>query len=203
MSITWWEKTVEYKFVLLVASAEKLFLAPLDGRHERAGDAIFSSNNRWVLIEFKKDSAAINSEIKKFKWYPDAKAALSSCDLHHHIVFGYTDSSSPEELKLRFRTYFSAEQCGSLEELLNSGQQFAEFKNYVEQYIQFKKDSMSGKGSTGGSGTEMTIEDFALVAGVNADNKVFQCLSLSEFQRQFGLELQQEPRLPRGPRLSR
>lgn len=41
MSVRWWEKTVEYKFLMSVASQKKLFLAPLDGEHEQAGDAIF------------------------------------------------------------------------------------------------------------------------------------------------------------------
>lgn len=191
MGIRWWEKTVEYEFVMLVARAEKLFLAPLDGEHERAGDAIFSSNNRWVLIEFKKDSAAIRSEMEKFTRYAEAKAALSSSDSHHHIVFGQVSSSLPARLELCARTYFSEVGC-DLKGMLNSGQRFPEFKLYVEQYIKFKK------GPQGGGGTGMSMEDFSLVAGVNADNEVVECLSLSEFQRQLGLELQQERYMSRG-----
>lgn len=188
MSIRWWEKTVEYKFVMEVARAERLFLAPLDGGHERAGDAIFSSNNRWVLIEFKKDSAAIRSEMEKFTRYLEAKAALSSCDSHHYIVFGQASSSSPACLELCARTYFSEKEG----DILASGQLFHEFKKYVEQYIKFKK------GPKGGGGTGMAMEDFALVAGVNADNDVVECLSLSEFQRQLGLELQHERYISKG-----
>jgi hypothetical protein len=180
MSIRWWEKTVEYKFVMEVARAERLFLAPLDGEHERAGDAIFSSNNRWVLIEFKKDAAAIRTEMEKFVRYSEAKAELSSFDSHHHIVFGQASSSSPARLELCACTYFS-EKKG---DILASGKPFSEFKRYVERYIKFKK------GSRGGGGTGMAMEDFALVAGVNADNDVVECLSLSEFQRQLELELE-------------
>jgi hypothetical protein len=185
MSIRWWEKTVEYKFVMEVARAERLFLAPLDGEHERAGDTIFSSNNRWVLIEFKKDAAAIRTEMDKFVRYSEAKAALSSSDSHHHIVFGKASSSSPARLELCACTYFSEKNCDTLD-ILASGKTFPEFKGYVEQYIKFKKSPR------GGGGTGMAMEDFALVAGVNADNNVVECLSLSEFQRQLGLEFQQE-----------
>lgn len=191
MSIRWWEKTVEYKFVMEVAGEKRLFLAPLDGKHELAGDLIFSSNNRWVLIEFKKDCAAIRSEMEKFIRYSDAKAALSSLDSHHHIVFGEASASSPEQLELRALTYFSR-VVHNLKEILTTGQQFSEFKRYVEQYIKFKK------GPKGGGGTGMAMEDFALVAGVNADNEVVECLSLSEFQRQLGLELQHERYISRG-----
>lgn len=191
MSIRWWEKTVEYEFVMAVSRQKRIFLAPLDGEHEKAGDAIFSSNNRWVLIEFKKDLGAIRSEMEKFICYAEAKAALSSSDSHHHIVFGRESSALPARLELCARTYFSEVDC-DLNGILNSGQQFSEFKRYVEQYVKFKK------GPRGGGGTGLAMEDFALVAGVNADNSIVECLSLSEFKRQLGLELQQERYMTRG-----
>lgn len=40
MGMKWWEKTVEYKFVMEMANAKKLFLSPLDGKEERAGDEL-------------------------------------------------------------------------------------------------------------------------------------------------------------------
>jgi hypothetical protein len=195
MSIRWWEKTVEYEFVMLVSREKRLFLAPLDGEHERAGDAVFSSNNRWVLIEFKKNAATIRTEKEKFVRYAEAKATLSPRDDHHHIIFGQESAKNPSRLELRAQTYFS-ETSRDLNGILSSGQSFSEFKAYVDQYIKLKK------GPQGGGGTGMTMEDLALVAGVNADNNVIECLSLSEFQRQRGLELQQEQQqerqLPRG-----
>ncbi|MFM0524192.1 hypothetical protein PQR11_04280 [Paraburkholderia strydomiana] len=42
-SITWWEKTVEYAFVLQTATFVD-FAAPLAGVEERAGDGIFASD---------------------------------------------------------------------------------------------------------------------------------------------------------------
>jgi hypothetical protein len=73
MSIRWWEKTVEYEFVMSVSREQGLFLAPLDGEHEKAGDAVFSSDNRWVLIEFKKDEASVRTEKGKFVLYDEAR----------------------------------------------------------------------------------------------------------------------------------
>jgi|ECHvirMinimDraft_2_1075157.scaffolds.fasta_scaffold03075_2 hypothetical protein len=191
MSVRWWEKTVEYKFLMSVASQKKLFLAPLDGEHEQAGDAIFSANNRWLLIEFKKDSTAIRSEMEKFIQYDKARKILSSYDAHHYIVYGKASSSVPAKLELYAHTYFSR-VARNLNDMLSSGKQFPDFSRYIEQYIKLKKCQ------AGGSGSRMTIEDYSLVAGVNADNHVVECLSLSEFQRQLGLELQQEHNRTRG-----
>ena len=190
MSLIWWEKTVEYQFVLLVVQANKLFIAPLDGAHERAGDTIFSSNNRWVLIEFKKNAKSIATEKAKFDQYAIAHAALASIDDHHYIVYG-DESKSIQRLQLYSQTYFSA--TGSVPtKILNSGYEFDAFKQYVEQYTKFKKGS---KGDSGGGG--LSMDKFTLVAGVNADNNTVVCLSLSEFQQQLGLENSQKQSLSR------
>ncbi len=60
----WWEKTVEY-FFILNCRANHMRIAPLDGKEERAGDVLFSSDNNWVLIEFKRDMECLKSEEKK------------------------------------------------------------------------------------------------------------------------------------------
>ncbi len=31
-----------------------MILSPLDGEHEKAGDALLSNNEKWVILEFKK-----------------------------------------------------------------------------------------------------------------------------------------------------
>lgn len=186
MSLTWWEKTVEYKFVMLVAQANKLFLAPLDGGHERAGDSVFSTNNLWVLIEFKKDAASIGAEREKFLDYEEARSSLVNRDGHHHIILGRLSTNDRLKLDLRFQTYFS-ENESDLKSVLESGVPFSDFYNYVNDFIKFKKPDKRGSRSGG------SMDEFALVAGVNADNEIVACLSLSEFLREFGLELGQEP----------
>lgn len=198
MSLIWWEKTVEYQFVMMVAHAKKLFIAPLDGAHERAGDTIFSSENRWVLIEFKKDADSISTEKSKFDQYQNARAVLVSKDAHHHIVYGQESKESTQHLQLCSQTYFSKACCDPAG-ILNSGSVFDTFKQYVEQYTKFKKGH---KGGSGGGG--LSMDEFILVAGVNAGNNVVECLSLSEFQQQLGLELLHEQSLSRkrnGPSL--
>lgn len=191
MSLRWWEKTVEYQFVLLVAQARKLFLAPLDGAQERMGDAVLSTENRWVLIEFKKNATAIATEKEKFVSYQDAYDALSSSDAHHHIIYGQESKESIQRLQLCSQTYFSGGRH-DLAEILSSGIEYGEFKKYVEQYTEFKK---APKGESEGG---VTMDDLALVAGVNTDNNIAECLSLTEFQRELGLEHVQEDKLELG-----
>ena len=67
----WWEKTVEYLFVIQYLS--KIYpnnfskIAPLDGDHEQAGDVILCNpNNRYYLIEFKKEASSQYDEFVKF-----------------------------------------------------------------------------------------------------------------------------------------
>ena len=183
MSLKWWEKTVEYQFVLLVAQSRKLFLAPLDGGEERAGDAVFSSDYRWVLIEFKKDKDSISTERNKFRNYEAAHAALSSRDTHHHIIYGQEGIESIQRLQLCSQTYFSGAGC-DLACILSSGAEYGTFKKYVAEFTKYKKPPGGGSGGSGG----VTMDDLALVAGVSTDNNIVECLSLTEFQRQLGLE---------------
>jgi hypothetical protein len=189
MNLKWWEKTVEYEFVLLVADSNKLFLAPLDGREEMSGDAVFSSNYQWVLIEFKKDLDSISTENKKFADYNAAFDDLSSRDGHHYIIYGQESGNPPHRLVLCFRTYFSNRIC-DLKGILSSGTGYENFKKYVEDYTKFKKQASGGSGG-------VTMDGLALVAGVNTDKTVVECLSLTEFQLQ--LELEHNHELERNP----
>jgi hypothetical protein len=59
----WWEKTVEYKFVLDAACNSKLsFAAPLSGVQERAGDGVFAADSKIILVEFKRSFNELDTE---------------------------------------------------------------------------------------------------------------------------------------------
>lgn len=63
----WWEKTVEYKFLLSFCRGKNVDAYPLAGTEEEAGDAFFSIDNAdWGLFEFKRDATVLNSELEKF-----------------------------------------------------------------------------------------------------------------------------------------
>lgn len=195
MSVIWWEKTVEYKFVQTVATSNNSFLAPLDGTQEKAGDAILAFKGKWILIEFKRDETTIQSEESKFNDYQLAKTALSNSDRHHHIIYGHLEGSDKSSMKLAAKTYFSKKAL-TLEKLLTTGIDIAEFITYLEKFTAFKKTSRSGT-------VGVPMEEFSIVTGVTSDGNVSQCLKLSEFQHALELTTVNENTLtniPKGPR---
>jgi hypothetical protein len=181
----WWEKTIEYTFILKLRDANRLFLAPLDGNHERAGDAIVSAGNKWLLIEFKRNVAAIESEFEKFENYADANKALSQKDGHHFLVCGI--STLDNRVELGASTYFSHTEPRSLADLLAAGSDLANFSEYVKSFLSFKS------GSKGGGGSVNQFADFALVAAVTEDGKVVSCMSIRDFGLARGIDLMWAP----------
>lgn len=198
MAVKWWEKTVEYLFVAEVVRSGRLFIAPLDGMEERAGDAIFSADNRWLLIEFKRDLNSINDERRKFDRFADAKAALSSHSVHHHLIFGHILDNQTSTLTLRTATYFGGKAASlDLKELLCSGIDVTEFRKYVTTFTSFKK---SAKGSSGG----VAWDSLATVVGVSSrSGQVTRCMSLDSFALEQNLELNLERHLEQEQELSR
>lgn len=65
--VTWWEKTVEYTFLLKFATKTGRQVWPLGGKAELMGDTIYSLDKvGWGLFEFKCDKASLKTEIAKF-----------------------------------------------------------------------------------------------------------------------------------------
>ena len=179
----WWEKTVEYKFIKEFIDLDD-FVAPLDGNHEKASDAIFSNDNHWVLIEFKKDKSSITSEQDKFEKYQEAKIELSSKDNHHIMVFGELNEET-NNIDLHAQTYFSEKVISQIDETLKSGIETDEFKNYLDAFLKYKKGSLVEDGSGG----------YGFVAGVTSNGDITKCLTIEEFSKGVGIsiELGQKP----------
>lgn len=188
----WWEKTVEYYFVRKYVAVEDL-IAPLDGNHEKASDAIFSSDNKWLLIEFKRSVSDVASELKKFKRYGLAKKALQSKDNHHLIIYG--EPSQTELIRLIGRTYFSGRQI-DLSALYKNGIDYKNFIMYVSQFTTFKSADKSGGGA----------HLYSSVVGVSPGGKIDKLFTLQEYallmsrhrdlSRQFSINV--EPDLSQG-----
>lgn len=149
-----------------------MFVAPLDGNHEKAGDAIFSHESKWVLIEFKRNESSIEDEIQKFTNFAQARASLEQKGKHHLIIYG---ESTENEFSLSCQEYFSGTKV-KIELALSSGVEKNDFILYLRDFVSFKKNSESGAGSYG------------FVAGVSNDGKVTKCMSLSEFAEALNLE---------------
>lgn len=170
----WWEKTVEYYFVLKYLDI-KTFIAPLDGKHEQIGDAILSQNNKsWILIEFKKDKSCLESEKAKFKDYEEAKKELKPIDGHHYLVYGDYNN----KFDLKSQTYFGGIES-EIENIFCTGVSFEDFSSYINDFIKFRVSPSD----TGGAGAS----DYALVAGVNDNGEVVECVSFWEFTKQLDL----------------
>lgn len=167
----WWEKTVEYYFIQKYVG-NRMFVAPLDGKEEKAGDAIFSSNQKWMLIEFKRDIESINNEKKKFVDYENAKSCLQSQDSHHCIVYG---KELDNVFSLEVETYFSKSLRNSIDNMLNYSVSFELFNKYLKDLLVFKQSNSGSNGS-------ISSDSYMLVAGVSESGNIIECLSLYEFQ---------------------
>lgn len=176
MNGSWWEKTVEYAFIVAAFTAQKCdFAAPLAGKHERlAGDATFVKASKFVLIEFKRHENETPTEKSLFLDYEEAKSKLEGFK-HHHIVFGASSTKEPCRLELVAQTYFKAERQISALDCLNSGVAKDEFYKYLELLANLKKEDKRG------SGGHVSPEAMSTVVGVSDDGKMVQAAPLYEY----------------------
>jgi len=178
----WWEKTVEYFFIRNYVG-QHMQIAPLDGKEERAGDAIFSKSNNWVLIEFKKDKSSLASEEEKFNNYSEAKGNFKNRDQHHFLIYGEEIHKNGEaKFGLTCLTYFTEIKINNVESILESGIGLDEFIQYIEEFTSYKKVSDGSDGSIGS-------DAFGLVAGINANNEIVECISLAEIAKELNIDL--------------
>lgn len=167
----WWEKTVEYFFVVNYLPAESGFIG-LDGAEEVVGDAIFSTDNRWILIEFKKDESCLNTEIKKFPGnYDEAKSVLGRYDKFHVLVYGENRGL----FNLKCKRYFSR-VSRPIGEVLSSATSLKAFEIYVKKLLEFKYPEDPDK-----SGPQLEWEDYSMVAVMTKSGDLVACMSLADF----------------------
>lgn len=172
-----WEKTVEYAFVISASNAGKLSLAlPLAGKPERAaGDAIFGSNASLVLVEFKRSKSETETEKSIFTDYEKAQQQLFTHDGHHFLVYPTLANGPASPLKLVAETYFSRQACETVLECLERGANAKVFRNYLEQLFSLK--ILDGRSSSGQIGTGA----LAQVLGVSTNGHLLDAVTLQEF----------------------
>tara|TARA_R100001377_G_C3165765_1_gene101240 strand:+ start:306 stop:896 length:591 start_codon:yes stop_codon:yes gene_type:complete len=179
----WWEKTVEYYFIRKFIP-EEMILSPLDGAEEKAGDAFLSTNEKWVILEFKKDFGSLNSEKKKYKNYSLAEKDLMPDDSHHFLIYGQINN---DEFGLAGRTYFSNNSVKKISEIFDSGKGKEEFISYLEKLVKHKSKATESSGGSVGS--------YSFVAGISKDKKITSCMNLYEFGLDHGLVLEPTPEI--------
>ena len=148
----WWEKHVEYKFI---TGAKFDFAMPLAGPAEAAlSDLIFGENDKLILIEFKRNFAAINSEKDKFKVsLEDAAFAVIDKPLCHYLIYGELNNSV---LELKCSTYFSRQEI-SPQEVFNKGVPLDDFRSYCESLMLNRAPDKRCSGMFSFSGLEQVV----------------------------------------------
>lgn len=169
----WWEKTVEYNFVIRTAIDKKInFAAPLSGVQEIGGDGIFGIDAKLIHVEFKRSQKELKTERDKFVCYEKAKDKLIGRDNHHFLVYGSEGDNS--NLNLHARHYFSLKEVESALSILELGVNDEEFKSYLGDLIELKKEDGRSDGSVG-------PESVASVVGVSPES--VSSISLTEYVR--------------------
>lgn len=177
----WWEKTVEYLFVSHFYNLTNGFVAPLDGGQERAGDAIFSLSNQWLLVEFKKDRNCLYREREKYRNFDEAAYALHGSDGHHLLVYGFEKADG--SLGFTSITYFSQIVLTSEAEIVESGCTSHEFWTYIEKLGRFKKP-FGNQNESSSSSDGLKASDYSMVMGVNNDQAT-GCMTVAEFAQAY------------------
>jgi len=184
MQATWWEKTVEYAFVIRLAQNRKLdFAAPIAGRHERSsGDGIFGKDSKLVLVEFKKDASEIDAEKTIFNNYAAAAAELNIYN-HHWIVYG--GITEDEQLFLENQKYFDPDKYHpDITDIMTTGVTHAEFMCYLEKLQSYRKPDARGSGGHKNA-THVSAESMLTVLGVSNTGKLIGSLSLEQYHREL------------------
>ena len=162
---TWFEKTVEYNFVLNAKEICGLdFFSPLDGTAERIADLVAGSDAKHYIIEFKKKVELDVSEFKKYKGgeigYIAAKNALqNTAGYNNHFIIG-GDITSDNKFQLKVKHYFPVEDKTVEAKVfqkdndalfsLGQGITIDQLKEYTKIITQYRDSTEGGEGGSGG-----------------------------------------------------
>jgi hypothetical protein len=156
----WWEKTVEYTFVLQAAQSKifNLFM-PLDGNVESIGDTVVCNDSEFYIIEFKKSLTDLSAEYSKYKngeaGYLLAAKEMEKIDASHaHFLVGGKEVKDKKYLQLEIRKYFEPDGYTSsdINVVLENGMSLEQLKEYTKKITSFKAngDSESSRESSSG-----------------------------------------------------
>lgn len=150
----WWEKTVEYKFILSAKRDYGLdFLAPLAGNAEKIGDMLTRTYDKYYIIEFKSHLSNMEQEYPKFKGetFVDSKKTYKNVGKQlsnekgygcHYVIAGSLPDKS-KEIELIIKKYFKTEEYFKLDKkhYFSNGMTAKEFEQYT---ILFTRGKITG-----------------------------------------------------------
>jgi len=178
MKPIWWEKTVEYKFVLDYSlEMGDFFVTPLDGNLEAAGDTIFAAENKWILIEFKRNHDSLKSEESKFTDYQKAYEALFIDDAHHFLIYGKLELD--KTLTLECTNYFRQINAIQLNELFKDAAETKEFFDYIDKLNKYKKQTHKSTNNSSASNS------YTNVIGINKEGKLIATGTIQDIHLKY------------------
>lgn len=156
--VSWWEKHVEYNFVMNAYKECGLeLLSPLAGPAEAISDAITGSDGRFFIIEFKRTLNHFKDEYKKFvngkKDFELCADKLMKCKASHfHFIIA--GEQVDDKLELRCTKYFNTNETLDLnKKLFEKGMNKNQLDVYAKAFTLFKiYGQESEKEGNGGSG---------------------------------------------------
>lgn len=143
-SMKWWEKTVEYTFVLEAAQKGvfNLFM-PLDGDVESIGDTVVCKDSKYFILEFKKTLSDLSGEFKKYEGgkvgFSKAANELKNMPAYqaHFLIGGKIGTK--KHLEIQVSHYFEhAITDGILSNTFQKGASLKEMQEYSEKLTTLK-----------------------------------------------------------------
>ncbi|WP_288588383.1 hypothetical protein [uncultured Methylobacterium sp.] len=183
----WWEKTVEYKFVLEFLRFKDI--KPLDGKHEQAiGDALIRGDFGISIIEFKRHFGTIYQENEKYGIecrrieyikYSDEIAntiSLEAIDIPHYIVYGIKyDTRKEIEIRIGGKLAESRLSTQSRNELRESIKKYQDGKSSRKKERPFSGFSLAC--CTYWTLDDVTLFDISENKNLNNNSKFFHYVS--------------------------
>lgn len=203
--LKWWEKSVEYKFIADAVSKSALDLMwPLDGREERVGDAVFSNDAKYLIVEFKDEFSSFASEYRKYRTkndsvdgeqkFQEAKVWLGAQN-HHLLVCGVAVS---DKLELKVYKYFDCDASPppaalDLSKALRDGIDIKSFIKYAENISLVKYGTPEGSGdvnegdSGGGKSSKGPTSSRSKIIGIKGNS-----LAIYDYSDELILQLKKK-----------
>ncbi|QYJ74681.1 hypothetical protein [Shewanella sp. FJAT-52076] len=163
----WWEKTVEYTFVLMAVQQEifDLFL-PLDGDVESIGDAVFGKDSEFYILEFKKSLTDLSSEYSKYD--QGKNGYLSAAEIMQkdsaskaHFIVGGKVIEGKRYLSIEARRYYEDNEIptSDMKQIFNEGITLEKLKEYTKKVTELKKSGEDDgeQGSSSGSFSHQSV----------------------------------------------
>lgn len=189
-ALIWWEKTVEYQFVIEILTKinNGAAFAPLDGNQEKAGDLLFTNDKyKFLIIEFKRDNKKGTKETEKGKYsnFESTKNLLENKGKGHYVIFGELEEKN---LVLKYSKYwlFLSNENDSLKsnnnwtniDYFNKGDFFC----YVNKLINAKNKKPIQSGGSSDTKNSTSAEDLKSVVMICSGGKIKQVANLHDIE---------------------